>query len=103
MLTIDALPGPLSHGFAGVGETPLSDALTAPASGLDLICELRLRRWARQNYVPPADRLDSWHQVILAEMAARDEEATEVQIPDTLRLRKFGESSERPTPYRRSA
>jgi hypothetical protein len=44
-----------------------------PAS--DLIQELRLRRWARKHYVPPADRDDaSWHDIALDEMRRKDAE-----------------------------
>ena len=31
---------------------------------LDLIEELRLRRWARENYVPPENRQRTWHPVV---------------------------------------
>lgn len=41
---------------------------------LDFIEELRLRRWAREHYVPFDKRLDSWHPVILEEMARKDRE-----------------------------
>ncbi|MFV0442992.1 MAG: hypothetical protein ACK5Q5_05435 [Planctomycetaceae bacterium] len=45
---------------------------------LDLVEELRLRRWARENYVPLDDRLLDWHAVVLDEMERRDrEERTE--------------------------
>ena len=54
---------------------------------LELTHELRLRRWARQNYVPAGDRLDSWHAVILGEMQQKDRELAEVAIPATLRLK----------------
>ena len=40
----------------------------------DPIKELRLRRWARQNYVPLEDRESSWHPIVLAEMRQRDME-----------------------------
>ena len=40
---------------------------------LDFVAELRLRQWARRNYVPPADRRDSdWHAVVLDEMRLID-------------------------------
>ena len=39
---------------------------------LDLIQELRLRRWARENYVPEDQREASWHPVILEEMLKKD-------------------------------
>jgi hypothetical protein len=41
---------------------------------VDLIEELRLRRWARENYVPADQRSRSWHPVILEEMLRKDEE-----------------------------
>jgi hypothetical protein len=41
---------------------------------LDLIEELRLRRWARENYVPAGQRDVSLHPVILDEMARKDRE-----------------------------
>jgi len=44
---------------------------------VDFIEELRLRRWARENYVPSDQRETSWHPVILHEMARKDEEAEE--------------------------
>jgi len=47
---------------------------------LDFIEELRLRRWARENYVSETQRQLSWHPVILDEMARKDEELTEVEI-----------------------
>jgi len=42
---------------------------------LDFIEELRLRRWARENYVPREERKDSWHPVIQEEMKKKDGEA----------------------------
>jgi hypothetical protein len=42
---------------------------------LDFIEELRLRRWARENYVPPDERQDSWHPVSQEEMEKKDLEA----------------------------
>lgn len=41
---------------------------------VDPIKELRLRRWARQNYVPPAERANSWHPIVLEEMRLKDAE-----------------------------
>ena len=41
---------------------------------LDFIEELRLRRWARENYVPPGQREHSWHPVVLDEMGQKDGE-----------------------------
>ncbi len=44
-------------------------------SELDFIEELRLRRWARENYVPRGERKDSWHPVIQEEMEKKDVES----------------------------
>lgn len=49
----------------------MSSALLAE---VDFIEELRLRRWARENYVPAERRERSWHPVILDEMLRKDEE-----------------------------
>jgi len=42
---------------------------------LDFIEELRLRRWARENYVPPESREQTWHPVVHEEMEKKDTEA----------------------------
>jgi hypothetical protein len=42
---------------------------------LDFIEELRLRRWARENYVPQSRRQVTWHPVIHEEMERKDLEA----------------------------
>lgn len=41
---------------------------------LDFIEELRLRRWAREHYVPRRERKDSWHPVVHEEMEKKDRE-----------------------------
>ena len=41
---------------------------------LDLIEELRLRRWARENFVAVDQRQTNWHPVILEEMGRKDHE-----------------------------
>jgi hypothetical protein len=41
---------------------------------LDLIEELRLRRWAREHYVPRSQRENSWHPVVHDEMTQKDRE-----------------------------
>ena len=41
---------------------------------LDLIEELRLRRWAREHYVPRDERRTSWHPVVHDEMNKKDGE-----------------------------
>jgi hypothetical protein len=42
---------------------------------LDFIEELRLRRWARENHVPPERRKSSWHPVVHEEMDKKDRES----------------------------
>lgn len=44
---------------------------------IDLIGELKLRQWARLNYVRKSDRTDDWHPIILDEMRRRDCELSE--------------------------
>jgi hypothetical protein len=52
-------------------------------SELDFIEELRLRRWARENYVPPNQRKHSWHPVVHEEMEKKDLETGEGQTSPT--------------------
>ena len=53
---------------------------SSSAAELDFIEELRLRRWARENYVPPERRESSWHPVVLNEMDRKDEEINEADL-----------------------
>ena len=46
----------------------------ATLTDVDFIEEIRLRRWARENYVPVDERDESWHPVVLEEMHAKDRE-----------------------------
>ena len=46
----------------------------ATLTEVDFIEEIRLRRWARENYVPADERDESWHSVVLEEMHAKDVE-----------------------------
>jgi hypothetical protein len=46
---------------------------------VDFIEELRLRRWAREHYVPRNQREMSWHPVILDEMDQKDSEIVEIE------------------------
>ena len=48
--------------------------VTATMTDVDFIEELRLRRWARENYVPTAERNRGWHPIILEEMSRKDQE-----------------------------
>jgi hypothetical protein len=45
---------------------------------LDLIDELKLRRWARENYVDAKRREAGWHPVVHDEMSRKDVERREV-------------------------
>jgi hypothetical protein len=51
--------------------------LSSVTAELDFIEELRLRRWAREHYVPLPERQLSWHPVILEEMARKENEVAE--------------------------
>jgi hypothetical protein len=42
---------------------------------VDFIEELRMRRWARENYVPADERNRRWHPIVLEEMNRKDEES----------------------------
>jgi hypothetical protein len=53
--------------------------LSSVAAEIDFIEELRLRRWARENYVPHSRRERSWHPVILDEMDRKDVEMVEAE------------------------
>lgn len=48
--------------------------MSTVSAELDLIEELRLRRWARENYVPDGQRQSSWHPVVHEEMSKKDRE-----------------------------
>jgi hypothetical protein len=48
---------------------------TRVSTDLDLIEELRLRRWARENYVPHSQREITWHPVVHDEMRRKDQES----------------------------
>ncbi|MEX2287625.1 MAG: hypothetical protein WD648_11085 [Planctomycetaceae bacterium] len=41
---------------------------------VDVIKELRLRRWARGHYLPAEQRGNTWHLIVLDEMRRRDAE-----------------------------
>ena len=49
-------------------------------SEVDFIDELRMRRWARENYVPAGERERAWHPIILEEMRRKDGEVTEAVL-----------------------
>jgi hypothetical protein len=47
---------------------------------VDVIEELRLRRWAREHYVPADEREPGWHPIILEEMHLKDSEVSEAVL-----------------------
>lgn len=47
---------------------------------VDFIEELRLRRWARENYVSADERDAEWHPIILEEMRRKDGEVSEAVL-----------------------
>lgn len=55
--------------------------MSSVSGELDFIEELRLRRWARENYVPAGQRNASWHPVVLEEMGKKDVETEDTVSP----------------------
>jgi hypothetical protein len=53
---------------------------SATSLDVDFIEELKLRRWARENYVPSHQRDTSWHPVVLEEMGRKDSETRETAL-----------------------
>jgi hypothetical protein len=65
----------ISHEFLGRVVSLLLRAkvmLSSVSEELDFIQELRLRRWARENYVPAGQREASWHPVVVDEMVKKE-------------------------------
>jgi hypothetical protein len=76
--------GPVSelaqlHSIYGGADSPFTRGLVmshgAVLEEIDFIEELRLRRWARENFVPAELRQDTWHPVILEEMVRKERES----------------------------
>lgn len=61
---------------------------------MDLLKELRLRRWARENYVSVEERQPKWHPIVLEEMQRKDEEF-EAAMSGVLDEFAFAENRER--------
>jgi hypothetical protein len=53
---------------------------SASRVSVDPVEELRLRRWARENYVPIEYRDSTWHAAVLDEMQRKDQEQTDVEL-----------------------
>ncbi|HVJ68089.1 MAG TPA: hypothetical protein VM510_08910 [Caulifigura sp.] len=58
-------------------------------AGLDIVEELRLRRWARENYAAAEDRSVDWHPIILDEMERRDAEVARLVAPPMIAPRFY--------------
>ncbi len=56
------------------------------ATQIDAIEELKLRRWARENYVPATERPHSWHPVVLDEMSRKDDEKKKSPVANQNRI-----------------
>lgn len=48
--------------------------------GVDFVEELKLRTWARYNFVSNDQRDAAWHPIILDEMSRRDAEEPAIEI-----------------------
>ncbi|MEX1232801.1 MAG: hypothetical protein WEB58_21320 [Planctomycetaceae bacterium] len=53
---------------------------TTRSGQVDLLKELRLRRWARENYVSANERKPSWHPLVLDEMRLKDAEIAQREV-----------------------
>jgi hypothetical protein len=67
--------------------------IASEALGIDLIRELRLRQWARTNFVPRTERPATWHPIVLDEMLRRDQELIEAARHPMMASR-FGDLAE---------
>lgn len=85
-VTSDAIPIP-PHSFPSVVFPATTEKLRmsdTPIADFDLAKELRLRRWARKNYVSAENRSAKWHPVVLDEMRKRDLELKHRQAGQTI-------------------
>lgn len=53
----------------------MTTAVLEVEQDIDVIEEMRLRTWARQNYVPAGERDDDLHPIVLDEMARKDHDS----------------------------
>ena len=63
---------------------------------MDLVRELRLRQWARQNYVLEDSRKSTWHPIVLDEMQRRDLELVAYFVTESLRAAEANPEPELP-------
>ena len=57
--------------------------ISTVSADIDMIEELRLRRWARENYVPRSQRQQSWHPIVHEEMRKKDREGGDKEFAST--------------------
>lgn len=69
------MPMPLFQRAARPVPCAKRGVMSRSIADLDVIEELRLRRWAREHYVPAAERDGAWNAVVLDEMQQKDAEA----------------------------
>jgi hypothetical protein len=50
------------------------------SADVDFIEELRMRTWARANWVPRAQRESTWHPVILDEMDKKERDQAKQEV-----------------------
>jgi hypothetical protein len=50
------------------------------ARDLDVLEELRLRRWAREHYVGSEERDATWHPIVLEEMEQKERELADAAL-----------------------
>ena len=62
----------------GISATIPFSAEEADRLSVDAIEEMRLRTWARKNYIEVSQRDDLWHPVILDEMLRIDQEKSQL-------------------------
>jgi len=53
--------------------------LNSVSAELDMIEELRLRRWAREHYAPKGQRPPTWHPIVHEEMNKKDLELGDLE------------------------
>ena len=53
----------------------MMDLVGDEVESVDLVEEIRLRTWARNNFAHPTEREENWHPIILDEMGRKDQEA----------------------------
>ena len=66
---------------------------------LDIVEELRVRQWARRNWVPANMRDRRWHAVIHEEMLQRDQELSEHKAAAARVVPVTGDSLKLPSPH----